>query len=609
MAKEFELKALILGVDKLSPMLGKLNKNVRGWRRQMKQASEGALVSAAALAAGLAVPATAFANAEDAAIGLKVAMMGIGGNVGPEFDKISALAERLGNKLPGDTAGFQNMMTMLVRQGISAKAILGGMGEATAYLSVQLKKTPEDAAEFAAKLQDATRTAEGDMMGLMDVIQRAFYLGVDDGNMLAAFTKLGPAMDMVRQKGLAGAQAFAPLVVMMDQAGMSGEASGNAIRKMFQSGFDTKKLGKANGMLEDLGLRLDFMDGNGEFAGMDNLFAQLDKLKKLSTGQRVNVLTTLFGDDAETLSVVSTLIDKGAAGYAEVQARMQRQADLQKRVNAQLGTLKNLWDAAVGTFTNGLVAIGETYAPELKKLSEFMGTMSEKLGAFAKEHPGAIKGLIGIAAGLVLFKVGALAAATAMGIFNAVMMMSPLGIALRLLALAVGLIIANWDHLGKYVKMFFNWSPIGLLIKNWGPVSEFFVSLWGALKTGASAAWSVIKFLFNWSPLGLIIKNWEPLVAFFKGLWDRIKPFVEPIIAAHKFAFDKVAGMFGFGGGEGAPAKPLPAAAQRQNLNGEMVVRFENAPPGMRASQGKTSQPGVGFNPDVGYRSFAMGMP
>ena len=67
---------------------------------------------------------------------------------------------------------------------MSAKSILGGLGEATAYLGVQLKMPFNQAALFAAKLQDATGTAENDMMGLMDTIQRSFYLGVDSNNML-----------------------------------------------------------------------------------------------------------------------------------------------------------------------------------------------------------------------------------------------------------------------------------------------------------------------------------------------------------------------------------------------------------------------------------------
>jgi hypothetical protein len=53
-------------------------------------------------------------------------MMGPGGKVAPEFEKINRLAVALGDKLPGTTADFQNMMTMLRRQGMSAQVILGG---------------------------------------------------------------------------------------------------------------------------------------------------------------------------------------------------------------------------------------------------------------------------------------------------------------------------------------------------------------------------------------------------------------------------------------------------------------------------------------------------
>ncbi|WP_415257668.1 tape measure protein [Thauera phenylacetica] len=57
-----------------------------------------------------------------------------------------------------------------------------------------------------------------------------------------------------------------------------------------------------------------------------------------------------------------------------------------------------------------------------------------------------------------------------------------------------------------------------------------------------------------------------------------------------------------------APARNL-AAAGTQRLNGEIAVRFDNAPPGMRVLQGRTNQSGVSFNPDVGYSTVAMGLP
>ncbi|BEA62758.1 hypothetical protein VEE30_15000 [Escherichia coli] len=168
---EFELKALITGVDRLSPALSKMQKKIRGFKRQAEEASQGGLALGGGLAAGLTLSLKSYADQENAATGLKVAMMDANGEVGKSFQDINKLAIGLGNQLPGTTADFQNMMQMLVRQGIPAENILGGVGKATAYLAVQLKKTPEAAAEFAAKMQDATGTASEDMMGLFDTTE------------------------------------------------------------------------------------------------------------------------------------------------------------------------------------------------------------------------------------------------------------------------------------------------------------------------------------------------------------------------------------------------------------------------------------------------------
>lgn len=46
------------------------------------------------------------------------------------------------------------------------------------------------------------------------------------------------------------------------------------------------------------------------------------------------------------------------------------------------------------------------------------------------------------------------------------------------------------------------------------------------------------------------------------------------------------------------------AATQKTNLEGSMLVRFENAPAGMRVDQPQTNQPGLTVTPQVGYRSL-----
>lgn len=354
--------------------------NTRELRNSLAGNGAGAMAAGVTTGMTLLAPVKAYSESENAANQLAGSMMGPGGKVAPEFEKINRLAVALGDKLPGTTADFQNMMTMLRRQGMSAQVILGGLGESAAYLGVQLQMAPTAAAEFAAKLQDATQTSEKDMMNLMDVIQKGFYAGVDSGNMLQGFSKISSAMDIIHKKGLDAAKTFAPLLVMADQAGMAGESAGNAYRKIFQATLNNKKIGKANDALAGTGIKLSFQNNKGQFAGLENLYAQLEKLRKITDdGKRQSVINTLFGDDAETIQALNIMINKGIEGYRETAAKLENQASLRERVDASLNTLGNKWEAATGSFTNAMASIGETVAPALKKLADWLGELASRL--------------------------------------------------------------------------------------------------------------------------------------------------------------------------------------------------------------------------------------
>lgn len=508
-------------------------------RQQLSDTSGTGMSMMATGAATMAVavkPIVEFASAEDAATQLKVSMMGIGGTVAPEFEQIKALANDLGNKLPGTTADFQTMMATLVQQGISYKAILGGVGKSAAYLGVQLKMPFDQAAEFAAKMQDATKTAEGDMLGLMDTIQRSSYLGVDSTNMLSGFSKLSAGMKTIRMQGLEGAKAMAPLLVMADQASMAGESAGNAYSKIFKSMLDTSSIAKE---LKGTGIKMDFTDGKGEFGGLDNMYRQLEKLKPLSTEKRLELLSGIFGNDAETIKALDLLIDKGKAGYDETVAKMQAQADLQTRVNEQLGTLKNLWDAATGTFSNALVAIGESVAPQVKDLVKWVGDLSEKLANWAKQNPALAGTILKVAAaiGAILFVLGTIAVVVsalllpfAMMRFSIMMLsggfgpismlakaFSWLGMTIR----AVGFALAANPLLLALLLLA---TAAYLIYQNWEPIRDFFVGLWNSIVSATSAA---IEAVVNWFSTGFaratafVSSGIETIVGFFTGLYDR----------------------------------------------------------------------------------------
>jgi len=479
-------------LGQLADQQKRLNQVKASYRQTQELRGQIAGHGATALATGTAMglttlkPVIEFARAETSVVDLKVSMMGKGGQVRQEFQSISDLATKLGNKLPGTTADFQNMMSTLIQQGMSAKSILGGLGEATAYLGVQLKMPFDQAALFAAKLQDATGTAEQDMMGLMDTIQRSFYLGVDSGNMLGAFTKLTPAMGILRKSGLEAAKVLAPLVIMADQAGMAGESSGNAYRKVFQMSMNTGKIAKAT---KGTGLKLNFTDGKGEFAGMENMFAQLAKLKGLNTEHRLQVLKGIYGDDAETLQVLELIINKGMDGYRATQKKMADQAALQERVNAQLGTLGSLWDAATGTFTNVMVNFGEAIAPEIKAITEWIADLSERLGNWAKKNPELSN---------TLMKIGAI--------------VSVVTIAFGGLSLAVAALL----------------GPMAIMKLTLGVLGVTFGGMLGAIT-------AILAPLAGLAILGVaIIKFWQPISAFFSGLWQGIMAGLAPVFEAFK---------------------------------------------------------------------------
>ena len=502
-------------------------------------AGAGAAVGAGALG----VPIKAFAEAEDAATTLKVSMMQSNGQVAKEFTAINELANKLGTQLPGTTADFQLMMAKLVQQGISYKAILGGVGQAAGYLAVQLKMPFEDAAEFAAKMQDATKTSEKDMLSLMDTIQRSYYLGVDSTNMLQGFSKLSAGMKTIKAEGLKGAQAMAPLLVMADQAAMAGESAGNAYSKIFASMMDTKGIKKA---LKGSGMDMNFTNGKGEFGGLDNMFKQLEKLKGLSTEARLPILSGMFGNDAETIQALNLLIDKGKAGYNETLAKMNAQADLQKRVNEQLGTLKNLWDAASGTFTSAMTNFGAAIAPELKQVVTGLTDMTEKLGAWSKENPQLSKAIMKTIAIIVILFAAFSAISLAL-----VTLLGPMA----LLRLTFGVLGAKGFGLINIIKLIgsaFMWLGKGiffvgrlmmanplflaigllataayLIYRNWGSIKQFFVDMWNSIGTSSMtttqkivlffqlALQKITSLILNWSPIGLFYRAFAAVMNYF----------------------------------------------------------------------------------------------
>lgn len=573
--------------DQMSGVVGTAQRNLTGLQKKLEGVRESAeRVGRAGLADGLIVGAgllktvSAFSDLEDASTRLKVTMMDKNGVAGA-FEQVNALAVELGNRLPGTSADFLNMMATLKQYGIRDQSILGGVGEATANLAVLLKMTPDAAAEFAAKMKEATGTADKDMLGLMDTIQRTYHLGVGASEMMYAFARAGGALKNFGIQGLDKTKELAPIYAQLIKGGLSGETAGTGFASILTNLADGKKMKEVNGYLAKIGVTLKFFE-NGKFVGPKQMVAELDKLKKLDP-QKLNAVLKHLTGGGQDMQMLATIINGGIEGYNDMRERMDEQAALQERVNKQLLTLKNLWDAASGTFTNALAAFAETFAPELKAMTEWFGELSKGIFDFAKSHPLLSKWLGLATLGFVALNltVGGFALVLA-GVLRYVALLATIGPGL---VSVLGGIAAAFRVLGTviaFVGRVFLLNPIGL-----------------AVTLIATAAY-------------LIYKNWEPIKAFFSDLWGGVKQTFDD---AWNWISSKISSVpewmkniFGGGNTSGgfsttqqgmAPALPGVPRNTRTDIGGDIRIKIDQDGRASVASV-KPSQPGVRFNVHAG---------
>lgn len=111
---------------------------------------------------------------------------------------------------------------------------------------------------------------------------------------------------------------------------------------------------------------------------------------------------------------------------------------------------------------------------------------------------------------------------TAMIGLNAVMAANPIGA----VTLAVsGLIFAG-------IKLY----------QNWDSVVAWFGEKLNWFKTEFPNTFNIIKTAFDWSPIGMIVNNWEPLTGFFTDLWGGITGIFDSGIAKISGIWDTVSG-------------------------------------------------------------------
>lgn len=159
--------------------------------------------------------------------------------------------------------------------------------------------------------------------------------------------------------------------------------------------------------------------------------------------------------------------------------------------------------------------------------------------------------------------------------FNAVMAANPIGLTV---AAVSALIFAGIQ-----------------LYQNWDAVTGWFSEKLTWFKTEFPATFNVIKTLFDWSPLGLIVNHWAPITGFFTDLWGGITGIFDASLARISGIWDTVSGWMDsltfWNSDSPAPQVTAYHQIQQEAAQGRTVAAINSSYP---ASKGHTVNQNVG---------------
>ncbi len=422
MADKFDLKAIISMVDRMSPSLKAIQKNVNAMRRTFLAAGKDGQIMAAGLAASLAVPAKLFADAESAGINLKNSLLDKNGVAGG-YEKLMEIATQLGNVLPGNTSDFAKMATVMRSNSVVTQDMIDGGLKAAAYLGVLVDDT-EGAARGLAKLSNVFGIAGSDLTSFADTAQRVTSLGVPLEDFVQAMSKAGGPLKAVGAQGLKVANEVAPLVALLTQAGIQADEAGTGVKTMIN------EFAKA-----------------GKFTTIPNMVRDLEKMHRLNPKKLMEIMEELFGKEHASKALIVA-----AGGYGELAKKMENMADINQKIGNQLSGLTAIIDSMTGTIQNAGAAFGSVYAPQIKAAAQWTNVSADSMRNWIGANGPMIMAAIELAAGIVGMKLAMLGAAGAMAVLNTVLKANPWMALVQGLLIAAPLIYSNFDKIVEYVS-------------------------------------------------------------------------------------------------------------------------------------------------------------
>lgn len=485
------------------------------------------------LTAALTVPITAgFAASVKASSDFESALTGVAKTTnlsGKELEAMGTAIKNMAREVPASTTEIAAVAEAAGQLGISKENIMGftrtmiDMGEAT-------NLTSEEAATAFARFANITQMPQTEMSNLGSTV-------VALGNNFATTEK--EIVDMGLRLAATGTQIglnqaeVMGLATAMSSVGISAEAGGSAMSTVMQK-INTAVLSssdKVQGFAKVAGMSASEFSTAWREQPTVAIEAFIQGLKKIQdSGGDVNGALKELGinglREVDTLARLAGAGDMVSQAFDMANESFSQNTALSDEAAQRYGTfasqVKTLWNSIkeVG------VVIGDMLLPYVQQAVDFIGNLVK---GFLELDPSAQKAIV-VIAGI----------AAAIGPLLVTLSKIPQTVeniqtGFGLLSKGLGLLGGGFTKLGGFAKVAFGIImahpfvaiaaaaavAIGLIIANWDKIGPIVAQVWEGIKTKASETWTAITegvtaFIEGFKAV------WESIPEFFSNLWTGI---------------------------------------------------------------------------------------
>ncbi|WP_336340804.1 phage tail tape measure protein [Enterobacter cloacae] len=636
MADSFQLKAIITAVDQLTGPMKGMQRELKGFQKEMGSLALGAAAAGTAILGALALPINSAIGFESKMADIRKVVDGLDDK--KAFAQMSDDILTLSTQLPMAAEGIAEIVAAGGQAGIARSDLMQFANDAV-KMGVAFDTTAEESGQMMAQWRTAFKLTQDDVVVLADKINYLGNTGPANAKKISDIvTRIGPLGSVA---GVASGE-IAAMGATIAGMGVESEIASTGIKNFMLS------LTAGNSATKSQKNALAFLKLNPQKLAEDMqkdargaMLKVLDSLAKVPKAKQAAVMNALFGK--ESLSAIAPLLtnlDLLRTNFDRVADAQEYGGSMQKEYASRAATTENQLVLLKNSVNAISVTLGDTFLPAINEAAKAVMPYLEQLRTFVRANPEMVQSAAKFGAALLGVGVSIGVLSRAIKILNTVINLSPAKLAITALAAGAMLIIQNWDDVAPVIKA--AWVEVDKVAQAFGGwetvlggvglymTGVFTVKTLGTLRTALTLATQLSGVLGKIATLGATTVQIAVAIYMFEQLKEIADAAKE---ADHTDSFwqslknrwnaggwynnkqqvqqrDMLTGQTTRDNFSLSPPllnqRPvLDRAAAPAAQRSELKVTFDNAPPGMRVLEIPTSgNPLMDVTHDVGYSPF-----